>query len=181
MVRRITLSALLLAAAASPSARAADDGFYVGAGVTQAKLRNIGHLSGVDLSNTSYKIIAGVRPIDLFAVEANYVGLGSGRTAASNVVPAVAHARAFAAYGVLLLPTPFVDVYARTEAARWKITGQSTPVGLFRLDAQSTQFAYGAGGQLRFGPVGARVEPERYDVPNAANLDHHTVGAIYSF
>jgi hypothetical protein len=99
-------------------AQAADNGFYLGAGVTQAKLDNIGDdfdtgdLDDFKLDNTAWKIIAGFRPVDFFAIEGNYNDLGDeGRTVGG--VRFDADAKAFALYAVGFLPIPIVDLYAK--------------------------------------------------------------------
>src|SRR6185436_15623225 len=111
----------------SSLAQAADNGFYLGAGVTQAKLDNVGKdfttdsLGDFKVDNTSWKIIAGYRPIDLFAVELNYDDLGDeGRT--TGGVEFNADAKAFAAYAIGFLPIPIVDVYGKVGLARWETT-----------------------------------------------------------
>ena len=81
---------------------------YVGAGVVRDKLSNITTADGFGLSDidrTSWKALAGLRPISVLAVEANYIDLG-GQT--NNFVDANAHAhyKAFAGYAVAFLPIP---------------------------------------------------------------------------
>ena len=73
------LGALSLAAIA-PQAAAADNGFYIGAGITQTDFdidRRRG--SAMTLDDNSFKVIAGFRPLDWLAVEANYIGPGRHR------------------------------------------------------------------------------------------------------
>ena len=70
---------LLLALALTLAAGAAyaDDGLlYIGAGLTNDDLRDIAATNS-NLSSTNWKVWAGVRPISLFAVEADYMDLGS--------------------------------------------------------------------------------------------------------
>src|SRR5205823_15095619 len=57
----------------------ADNGFiYVGAGVSKDKLSNIAPSGGLaDIDKTSWKVLAGLRPVSVFAVEADYLDLGS--------------------------------------------------------------------------------------------------------
>jgi hypothetical protein len=96
-------------------AQAVDRGFYLGAGVSQAKLDNVGHdfdtgdLNDFKLDNTAWKVIAGFRPLKLLAIEANYMDLGDeGRTVGG--VRFDAKSKAFAAYAVGFLPIPVVDL-----------------------------------------------------------------------
>jgi len=74
MRRVLLLSAFLFGAGA---AHAADDlTVYLGAGITRDKLSDI-QITGSDLNTTSWKALVGVRPLSVFAVEADYLDLGS--------------------------------------------------------------------------------------------------------
>ena len=56
---------------------AADNGFYLGAGVSQAKTElSFDDFGSDDVDDTGFKIIGGCRPLDFLAVEANYMDLG---------------------------------------------------------------------------------------------------------
>jgi len=165
-------------------AQAADNGFYLGAGVTQAKLDNVGkdfstsNLNDFKLDNTAWKVIAGFRPLKILAIEANYDDLGSeGRT--TGGVRFNANAKAFAAYAVGFLPIPVVDLYAKAGLARWETTASAT--GLFDLDDHGTEFAYGAGVQLHFGSLAARLEYEQFDVKHTDGVELLTLGATWTF
>ena len=164
--------------------QAADNGFYLGAGVTQAKLDNVGDnfdsgdLDDFKIDNTAWKIIAGFRPIDMFAVELNYDDLGDeGRTVGG--VRFNADAKAFAAYAVGFLPIPVVDLYAKAGLARWETSGSAT--GLFDFDDHGTEFAYGAGVQVHWGSLAARLEYEQFDVENTDGVELLTLGATWTF
>jgi len=165
-------------------AQAADNGFYLGAGVTQAKLDNVGddfdtgNLNDFKLDNTAWKVIAGFRPIDMFAVELNYDDLGD----ESRTVGGVrfdADAKAFTAYAVGFLPIPVVDVYAKAGLARWETNASAT--GLFDLDDSGTEFAYGAGVQVHLGSLAARLEYEQFDVDHTDGVELLTLGATWTF
>src|SRR5437588_12252293 len=77
----------------------ADNGFiYVGAGVSKDKLSNIAPSGGLaDIDKTSWKVLAGLRPVSGFAVEADYLDLGS-QTCAIGGCTSHSDAEAFAAY-----------------------------------------------------------------------------------
>jgi hypothetical protein len=163
------------------AAQAADNGFYLGAGVTQAKVDDIFN-TNLKIDNTAYKIIAGIRPLDFLAVEANYIDLGE-ETTNFTVGSARADAKAFAAFGMLFLPIPIVDVYAKAGLARWKLDGSANAAGVSftSLDKKGTEFAYGAGAQLTFGSLGARLEYETFDIDNTDGADLVTLGVTYTF
>jgi OOP family OmpA-OmpF porin len=184
MRKSLILLALASAGGVAGVAQAADNGFYLGAGVTQAKLDNVGDnfdtgdLDDFKLDNTAWKIIAGFRPVDFFAIEANYDDLGSeGRTVGG--VRFNADAKAFAAYAVGFLPIPIVDVYAKAGVARWETNASAT--GLFDIDDHGTEFAYGAGVQVHLGSLAARLEYEQFDVENTDGVELLTLGATWTF
>jgi FimV-like protein len=98
--------------AAAPNAQAADNGFYLGAGITKTEF-DLGDTDG-ELDDNSFKVIAGFRPLDWLAVEANYIDLGSvdedGIELDTSAI--TLSALALAEFGV-------VDVYARLGVARF--------------------------------------------------------------
>jgi opacity protein-like surface antigen len=181
-MRKLMFSLALLFACGM--AQAANNGFYVGGGVTQAKLDNIGDdfdtgdLNDFEIDNTAWKIIAGFRPIDVFAIEADYMDLGDERRTVGGV-SFNADAKAFAAYAVGFLPIPVVDLYAKAGLARWDTTISSA--GLFDIDDSGTEFAYGAGVQLNLGAFGARLEYEQFDVDHTDGVELLTLGATWTF
>src|SRR6187401_138280 len=70
------LGALSLAAIA-PQAAAADNGFYIGAGITTTDFKmSIDDFGSETLDDNGFKVIAGFRPLDWLAIEANYIDLG---------------------------------------------------------------------------------------------------------
>jgi hypothetical protein len=171
---------LLLALALTLAAGAAyaDDGLlYIGAGLTNDDLRDIAATNS-NLSSTNWKVWAGVRPISLFAVEADYMDLGS-----QNVTTIISGGsinthldyKAFAAYavGYAPIPVPYLDVFGKVGLARWTQSGNTAggPGGLLSLSDNGTQFAWGVGGQLRFGNVGARLEYENFSIRNTGGVN----------
>src|SRR5262249_57063814 len=87
-----SLVLLTVLAFATGAAHAENGFFYVGAGVVRNSLSDITDLGGLpDLSNTSWKAFAGVRPLNWLAGELDYIDLGSGSststTSAGHVTP----------------------------------------------------------------------------------------------
>ena len=83
---RALIAALILSAASLPTF-AADNGFYIGASVGQGGVdtesADFGFVTeDFDGDDTGFKVIAGFRPLEWLAIEANYVDLG---TASDNV------------------------------------------------------------------------------------------------
>ena len=103
LVRFATTGALLglalLAGSLLPggAAHAADNGFYLGAGFTQAKIDDIG--PSIDFEDDSFKLIAGFRPLDAFGVEFNYIDLGKDGATLGPIGVEV-DGKAYAAYAV---------------------------------------------------------------------------------
>lgn len=179
---------LLMAVAltlASGAVLAQNHGFYLGAGVSQAKIDDIGRDFDVDslndfkIDDTAWKIIAGFRPFDFLAVEANYMDLGSeSRTIAGVGVSAEAKAIAGYVVGFLPLPLPLIDLYAKAGLARWETEGRALD---FDIDDDGTEFAYGVGAQVRLGSLAARLEYEQFDIDNSDGLELLTLGLTWTF
>src|ERR1700735_2039488 len=111
-MRKLLLASTL--ALFAGAAHADDDllGLYAGAGISRAKAEDIFH-TNFNLSNTSWKIYAGFRPLGFpLGIDVDYMDLGN---AAAGTFQGVAHAdvKAFAAYavGYLPIPVPNIDVY----------------------------------------------------------------------
>jgi opacity protein-like surface antigen len=185
-MQRLLLATVL---ALGTGAAQADDGlFYVGAGISRNKLSQItnGAFRFSDISHTSWNAFVGVRPISLFAVEADYLDLGSGSR--TFIAPGVgtcvvgqpncatttsrSDAKAFAAFAAVFLPVPmpFLDIYAKAGVSRWKLNGSTSTAppaaNLFAFSTQGTGFAWGAGAQVHVGSVGARLEYANFNIPN---------------
>ena len=159
------------------TAHAADNGFFLGAGLMHANVTDIGGVSDFKLENSSYKLIAGFRPLDHLGFELNYMDLGNENTTAGGV-PSNVNAKAFAGFAVGYLPISLVDLYAKAGLARWDSKGSST---LFSFDKTGTDFAYGVGLQIRFGSLAARLEYERFDIENTNGAELATLGATWTF
>jgi OmpA-OmpF porin, OOP family len=171
MRKLLALLALTLAAGVAH----ADNGtFYVGAGIARDNLKDI-TATASDLNSTNWKIWAGVRPISVFAVEADYIDLGS-QTLNNPVSSTHVDYKAFAGYavGYLPIPVPYLDVFGKAGLARWNSSGGSSIPGgpFFSLSDEGTQFAWGIGGQVHVGNLGARLEYENFSIrnTNGANI-----------
>jgi hypothetical protein len=182
---RMLLPALTLALFGT-AAQAADNGFYLGAGVSQVKLDDVGqdfdtgNLNDFEIDDTSWKLIGGFRPIDNFAVELNYMDLGdeSRSTPAGNFS---AEGKAYAAYAVGFIPVGPVDLFAKGGLVRWESKASFSGLGGFRLDDDGTEFGYGAGVQVRLGSLGARLEYEQFDVENTDGVELLSLGVTWTF
>jgi hypothetical protein len=174
-MRRLLIVTVL--ALASGLARA-DGLLYVGAGIARDNLKDI-TATNSDLSATSWKVMAGFRPVSLFAVEADYIDLGSqtinsfGNTHSDSTR---LRYKAFAGYavGFAPIPVPYLDVFGKVGLARWSASGGTTftygclpaSCSFFSLSDSGTQFAWGIGGQVRVGNFGGRLEYENFNIRN---------------
>jgi Outer membrane protein beta-barrel domain len=170
MRRVLPILALLFAAGA---AHAADDlTVYLGAGISRDKLSDI-QITNSDLNSTSWKALVGVRPLSVFAVEADYIDLGSQTFSNDEVVNTGVHVsyKAFAGYAVGFVPLAikYVDVFGKLGFARWSLSGSSSAGGnLFSLSDNGTELAWGVGAQAHLGNVGGRLEYEDFHIRNTS-------------
>lgn len=166
------IAALLCAAAP------ADNFLYLGAGISKDRLSEITDSGAVfsDIHNTSWKVLAGFRPISVVSAEVDYLDLGSqSGTFLSHNGNGNANAKAFAAYGVGYLPNPvpFLDLFGKVGLARWQLDGngtasvpQGTALSIFSFSKRGTEFAWGVGAGVHISNIGARLEYESFNIPN---------------
>lgn len=192
MLRRISVLVGLVFCASL--AQAADNGFYLGAGVAQSDygLANPGNAAVFDDGPTGYKLIAGWRPLDSFGVEATYVDHGdavlpSGIACAQYITepcPDRTHvgAKTLSAFAVGYLDLPFVDLFLKAGVNSWSLDGRSTPAFPdFRIDENGADFAWGGGLQARLGSLGARLEYERFGLIDDEGLDTISLSLTWTF
>ncbi len=137
-------------------------------------------------NHSAFKVMVGVRPISLVGAEVAYLDLGhpggiTGTIPIGGAVPISTDVtmKGSAAFGVLYLPVPIVDVYVKAGIARLQTIENSTftlsaPYGTCvigggphcqfssRQDVTNTGFAGGAGAQFKFGSLAVRGEYERF-------------------
>jgi Outer membrane protein beta-barrel domain len=179
-MRKLLLATTL--ALVAGAAQADELGLYAGAGITQSQIDNVFD-AGPKINDTAWKAIFGFRPPGPFAIEANYLDLGSQTQQFSGLGRTHTDAKAFAAYavGFLPIPVPMLDVYGKLGAARWQLDGHSTNPDLFAISDRGTNFAWGAGSQAHFGRIAVRLEYEQFDMRNTDGVRIYTLGATYTF
>jgi hypothetical protein len=147
-------------AAFAPQASAADNGFYLGAGVTRTDFKFT--VDGIDdsetLDDSSFKVIAGIRPLDWLAFEANYIDLGKAKFEDGSGVSV--DSTAITASALFIKEWQVIDLYARVGAANWKSDYKVEEVGTVKDDGWEPTFGVGVG--VHFGSVGARLEYEMF-------------------
>jgi hypothetical protein len=173
MRKAILATALLLASTAS---MAADNGIYLGASLGQANTE-LDRDTGLDLDgdDTGFKIIAGIRPLDWFGIEASYVNFGEVESGPLSV-----ESDGITGFGVFFLPVGPVDVFAKGGVISFNTDINRQNVGtVFRDDG--TDLAYGVGVQFRLLSLGVRAEYEMFDIDNVKDANMLSIGVTYTF
>jgi opacity protein-like surface antigen len=176
MLRIIGLSALLLAAA--PLAQAADNGIYLGAGYAQSDygLSNPLDAPEFDDEDDGFKLIAGFRPLDSFAVELNYIDHGD-----ATVDPLTLSAETISGFAVGFLDFPVIDLFAKVGGASWQVDGRIAPCAVDGcFDESDFDFAWGAGVQAHFWSLAARLEYEQFEILDE-DIGTISLSFIYTF
>jgi hypothetical protein len=178
---RATIAAMVVSVSSAP-AFAADNGFYVGAGVGQGyvKVNDVGNLGLDDFKgdDTGFKVIAGYRVFKIFAIEANYVDLGSAKDTVAGV-NVNADTTGIDAFAVGVLPIPFVDLFAKVGVISWD---QDVDISNIASSGDSgTDFAYGIGAGFAFGAAALRAEYERFEIPDTDSVDMISLSFTWTF
>ena len=164
LLRLAAMSAV--AACAAVPAQALDVlGLYVGGAIGQGQVQATApslNASDFKENHSAFKVVAGLRPISLFGVEAAYLDFGR-PAGALGALNANVSLKGAAAYGLfyLPLPLPILDVYVKGGLARLDSTVKVSS-SLFALDRTNTSFTAGAGLQLKLGDWAVRGEYERF-------------------
>jgi len=174
---RATIATLAVSLTTLP-AFAADNGFYLGGSIGQGAVQVKEAGVEFDGDDTGFKVIAGFRPLDFFAVEVNYVDLG---TAEDDVlgVNIQADTTGIDAFAVLLLPITAVDLFAKAGLISWDQDVSATGFG--SGEDSGEDFAYGVGAQARFGSLAARLEYERFEIQDTDTVDMISLGLTWTF
>ncbi|MFC4310017.1 outer membrane beta-barrel protein [Steroidobacter flavus] len=172
MRKAILATALLLASTAS---MAADNGIYLGASLGDANVDIEQGVLQVDESDTGFKIIAGIRPLDWFGIEASYVNFGEPERNGFTV-----ETDGISGFGVFFLPVGPVDVFAKGGVISSDTDFKQKNVGSFFRD-DGTDFAYGVGVQFRLLSLGVRAEYEKFEIDNLKDANMLSIGVTYTF
>lgn len=148
--------ATLSLAAMAPQAAAADNGFYLGAGITQTNFDfEVDEIGSDDFDDSGFKVIAGWRPLDFLAVEANYTDLGGQSEDGVSI-----ESTALSVTGLLLAEIGIVDLYAKAGFVNWDTKFAVSGEGSASDDGWEP--IYGAGVGVHFGSIGVRAEYEMF-------------------
>ncbi len=176
------VAAPLLILASQAQAQTVDPptGVYVGAGITRSHFNSDNFsLDDVDNNDNSWKAILGFRANRNFGVEANYIDFGKASAPAQpSGGPFEVKPKGFGIQGVGYAPIGPVDFFLKAGVARLDAKGN---VGAVLFSDKKTEFAYGAGVQLRLAQFAIRAEYEKYDTDVVGDLDLITAGFTYTF
>ena len=210
------LPALILCSLGTTAAHADDLlGLYVGAAFGQAHVRarptlpGVGGIGNVDETHSAFKGMAGVRLLSFLGAEVAYMDFGTvtgpgagpftGPQYDTLVTSEQASQKGEAAFAVLYLPVPIIDVYVKAGISRITTDFRSTyeeynpgagtcpighpdcsVIGVFTAsrDSTDTSFTYGAGVQWKLGNWAVRGEYERFDAAGA-NPTFLSLGMTY--
>ena len=187
MLRLITSLALLGVAS---FAHAADNGVYIGLGVTHSEygLDNPLDAEPFDDKDNGFKAIVGFRPFDSFGIEANYIDHGDATLPGGDACIALVgapcpgttdlEAKTLSAFAVGYLDFPLIDLFAKAGATQWQFDGRS---GDFSFDDDDVEFAWGVGAQARFGSLGARLEYENFSIIEDEEIGTISLSLTYTF
>lgn len=211
---RALIALMACSLAAAGAAQAANPlGLYIGAAYGQAHIRaqlgglipgSTGPLADFDATHSAYQAMLGIRPISLVGAEITYMDFGQqSRRGLGEQVPGLPGVYATAdqvsqkgeaAYALLYLPVPIIDVYLKAGISRmtsdmsvtYAIAGAGTcaigqpncNVSSVARSSTDTGFAYGAGLQWKLGNWAVRGEYERLDAAGA-NPTLLSIGMIY--
>jgi len=167
-------------------------GLYVGGAVGQSQVEaNAPSVGDFKENHSAFKVIAGIRPIPLIGAELSYIDFGH-PSGDINAVSSNVSEKGADAFAVLYLPVPVVDVFVKAGLARLQSTLNSANGGvgtctitkpncaLFRLDRTNTNFAAGAGVQMKFGSWAVRAEYERFNAAGG-NPSLVSLGLTWTF
>ena len=182
------VTAALALFALPPRPAHADDliGLYIGAGIGESRLEATlpDYGGGFIQTHFSYQLMAGVRPISFLGAELQYLDLGGPSSNEAPYSPVTLKMHGAAAYGVLYLPVPVVDVYLKAGAARLQSTVGNgfDPFGpgTFSFDRTNLSGTGGLGAQYKFGAMAVRAD---YELFNAAGGHQNlwTAGITWTF
>jgi opacity protein-like surface antigen len=194
----------MVACAFSTPAIAQDSlGLYLGAAGgsadVRADARDLANPADVRRTDTGWKAMVGIRPLPIAGAEFGYVDFGDpnyGRPdGAPNTTTGNVRSRAETLLGMLYAPIPvsFLDVFAKAGVAHLQTSIHGEIRGLFCPNssiapgcpffsgsASSTDFAYGAGVQVKFNALAVRTEYERVNASSGAP-DLLSLGLTWTF
>jgi OOP family OmpA-OmpF porin len=182
IMKKIVIAALLSAITAAP-AFAADEGFYAGVTLGQARTNAFSGAALTKSNDTVYGILGGYQITKNWGAEAFYTGAGKWATTTAS---GKADTYGINAVGTLPLSDAF-SLYGKLGYASTKSTASSAPAGI--TGATRNAATYGLGGVYNVTPaVGIRFGWDRYaasvvntGVTSNYNSNVYSLGAVVKF
>ena len=180
------LAAMLSAATMAPAVHAENAlGLYASGALGQANVASdswsqaivLANPSGFRENNGAWAARVGVRPIPLFAAEAEYYDFGNPSTSVNATTTVGVKMKGTGVYGLVFLPIPLIDLYAKAGMAHMRTSTRITfnctptpgcaPQAAVGFETRDTSLAYGAGLQFKGGDLGVRGEYQRFSAAGA--------------
>ena len=136
-----------------------------------------------NLSNTSWKVYAGFRPVGFpLGIDVDYMDLGARLPGRSMGRPTRTRRLSRPMpWGTCRFRCRNIDVYGKAGLARWQFNGNITQPGLFNVSDNGTDFAWGAGLQYHFlDRFAARIEYEHFNIREANDVQLYSLGVSYT-
>ena len=169
-------------------AHADDTGIYAGGSVGQSKTDFSDDTldSLFDGKDTAFKLFLGYRVLDWVGFEAGYVDLGEITPKKGLFLSGFQlEESGFDAFGVLYWDLAPVDLFAKAGFVLAQAHLRSTSfISTFQDVDNSTDFAWGVGGQVRFDKLAVRLEYEQFDIHVHSGFDSPkmiSLGASWTF
>jgi hypothetical protein len=154
---------------------AAEHGFYIGGAVGQTRTEEKFDFGNFfDDRDSSYKIMGGFRPFDWFAIEGSYFDFGDVtlNQDTPDLSPFRLSQRGYGAFGMFLWEFTAIDLFAKTGIIRSSAdTRSNSIIGPLNFTDRDTDYAWGFGGQMRFGKLATRLEYERFHISNGDGFE----------
>lgn len=166
----------ILALLGCGSAMAADNGIYLGGSIGQASAEVREGALNFEGDDNGYKFIAGIRPLDWLAVEANYVNFGKIEDGGLEL-----DADGISAFAVGFLAAGPVDLFAKGGVVSWESSVSRRGISGNLFSDDGTDLAYGVGVQFRLLSLSVRAEYEVFEVDDLDDLNMLSVGFTYTF
>ena len=175
---------------AGTTAYAQTTGVYAGLSVGQSRTDfSDDFLDDIfDGKDTAFKIFGGYRILDWLAVETGYYDLGeiTLKGDATSIAQFRLEESGFAAFGVLYWNLAPVDLFVKGGliASQAHVRASGSVFGAFDDTDNSTDLAYGIGGQVHLGNWALRAEYERFDLDTGDDFDSPemlSLGVTYTF
>jgi hypothetical protein len=177
-----------IACLAAGGGHAAENGFYLGAASGETETRHqVGLGTLFDEQDSSFKVIGGWRPVDWFAVEGSYFDLGEVtlHQTVPDLSPFRLEQKGYDVFAVFLVDIAMFDLFAKAGAVKSSADlTTNTIAGPTSSVDRDTDFAWGAGAQVRFNKLAARIEYERLEISNGDSFKPPkvvSVGITWSF